>query len=295
MLNSKKVKGQKVRPRRFERENDEGAMEFPNCHLQFSFLLLQFAPNGGTGECGNGFDRPERKRGFGLRIANPKIKSRYVAFRILKIPVFESVEVPGTIDKTKGVGCNAGKVSVPRVGDKHGGEGRRAAMIRDCGPRPQRCSLICKSKGMAANEDIDMPILKPQPSQTDELWKQDMQRNQSQLDVLQENVMEVQTRSHKQDLVFHKGNTRPHPIELTRIRLKEMELPDSILALEGNLTLPAHLREEEQIAFFDIVIDISIDMLVGCTRMCTKDPDICHAPQLQRRKPVSIEFGKSIP
>ncbi|KAI9109153.1 hypothetical protein K1719_019776 [Acacia pycnantha] len=30
--------------------------------------------------------------------------------------------------------------------------------------------------------------------------------------------------------------------ELTRTRLKEMELPDSILALEGNLTLPAHLR-----------------------------------------------------
>lgn len=44
---------------------------------------------------------------------------------------------------------------------------------------------------MAANEDIDMPALKPQPSQTDELWKQDMQRNQSQLDVLQEKVMEV--------------------------------------------------------------------------------------------------------
>ncbi|KAI9117252.1 hypothetical protein K1719_011418 [Acacia pycnantha] len=35
--------------------------------------------------------------------------------------------------------------------------------------------------------------------------------------------------------------------ELTRTRLKEMELPDSIIALEGNLTLPAHLREEEQI------------------------------------------------
>ncbi|KAI9127806.1 hypothetical protein K1719_000799 [Acacia pycnantha] len=35
--------------------------------------------------------------------------------------------------------------------------------------------------------------------------------------------------------------------ELTRTRLKEMELPDSILALEGNLTIPAHLREEEQI------------------------------------------------
>lgn len=44
---------------------------------------------------------------------------------------------------------------------------------------------------MAANEDIEMPALKPQPSQTDELWKQDMQRNQSQLDVLQEKVMEV--------------------------------------------------------------------------------------------------------
>lgn len=44
---------------------------------------------------------------------------------------------------------------------------------------------------MAANEDIDMPALKPQPSQTDELWKQDLQRNQSQLNALQEKVMEV--------------------------------------------------------------------------------------------------------
>ncbi|XP_054824236.1 vacuolar-sorting protein BRO1-like [Prosopis cineraria] len=32
--------------------------------------------------------------------------------------------------------------------------------------------------------------------------------------------------------------------ELTRIRLKEMELPDSILALEGNFSLPTHLKED---------------------------------------------------
>lgn len=32
--------------------------------------------------------------------------------------------------------------------------------------------------------------------------------------------------------------------ELTRVRLKEMDLPDSILALEGNMTLPADLKEE---------------------------------------------------
>lgn len=32
--------------------------------------------------------------------------------------------------------------------------------------------------------------------------------------------------------------------ELTRVRLKEMDLPDSILALEGNITLPADLKEE---------------------------------------------------
>ncbi|KAI9109755.1 hypothetical protein K1719_019385 [Acacia pycnantha] len=44
---------------------------------------------------------------------------------------------------------------------------------------------------MAANEDVDVPALKPQPSQTDQLWKQDMQKNQSQLDVLQEKVVEV--------------------------------------------------------------------------------------------------------
>ncbi|XP_054775749.1 uncharacterized protein LOC129284335 [Prosopis cineraria] len=44
---------------------------------------------------------------------------------------------------------------------------------------------------MAANEDIDMPASKPEPSQTDELWKQEVERNQSQLDVLREKVMEV--------------------------------------------------------------------------------------------------------
>ncbi|KAK3189498.1 hypothetical protein Dsin_029059 [Dipteronia sinensis] len=32
--------------------------------------------------------------------------------------------------------------------------------------------------------------------------------------------------------------------ELTRVRLKEMDLPDSILALEGNTTVPADLKEE---------------------------------------------------
>ncbi|KAI5401299.1 vacuolar-sorting protein BRO1 [Lathyrus oleraceus] len=32
--------------------------------------------------------------------------------------------------------------------------------------------------------------------------------------------------------------------ELTRVRLKEMELPDSILALEGNFTLPTNLKED---------------------------------------------------
>lgn len=32
--------------------------------------------------------------------------------------------------------------------------------------------------------------------------------------------------------------------ELTRVRLKEMDLPDSILALEGNFTLPADLKED---------------------------------------------------
>ena len=32
--------------------------------------------------------------------------------------------------------------------------------------------------------------------------------------------------------------------ELTRVRLKEMDLPDSILALEGNFTLPTELKED---------------------------------------------------
>jgi programmed cell death 6-interacting protein len=32
--------------------------------------------------------------------------------------------------------------------------------------------------------------------------------------------------------------------ELTRVRLKEMDLPDSILSLEGNFTLPTDLKED---------------------------------------------------
>ena len=32
--------------------------------------------------------------------------------------------------------------------------------------------------------------------------------------------------------------------ELTRVRLKEMDLPDSILSLEGNFTLPTNLKED---------------------------------------------------
>ena len=32
--------------------------------------------------------------------------------------------------------------------------------------------------------------------------------------------------------------------ELTRVRLKEMDFPDSVLALEGNFTLPTDLKED---------------------------------------------------
>lgn len=44
---------------------------------------------------------------------------------------------------------------------------------------------------MAGNEGIETPALKPELSQTKESWKEDVHRNQSQLDVLQEKVMEV--------------------------------------------------------------------------------------------------------
>ena len=32
--------------------------------------------------------------------------------------------------------------------------------------------------------------------------------------------------------------------ELSCVRLKEMDLPDSILALEGNATLPSYIKED---------------------------------------------------
>ncbi|KAK4263878.1 hypothetical protein QN277_029235 [Acacia crassicarpa] len=46
------------------------------------------------------------------------------------------------------------------------------------------------------------------------------------------------------DIIRSQAEKLQRASELTRIRLKEMELPDSILALEGNLTLPAHLKED---------------------------------------------------
>lgn len=44
---------------------------------------------------------------------------------------------------------------------------------------------------MAAKEDVNIPALKSEPSQTHKMWKQDMERNQSQVDVLQAKVLEV--------------------------------------------------------------------------------------------------------
>jgi hypothetical protein len=44
---------------------------------------------------------------------------------------------------------------------------------------------------MAAENDVDLSTLKSQLSQTHEVWKQEMERSQSQVDVLQEKLMEV--------------------------------------------------------------------------------------------------------
>ncbi|KAB1201879.1 hypothetical protein CJ030_MR8G019193 [Morella rubra] len=44
---------------------------------------------------------------------------------------------------------------------------------------------------MAAENDVDLSTLKSQLSQTHEVWKQEMERNQSQVDVLQAKLMEV--------------------------------------------------------------------------------------------------------
>ncbi|KAH7519936.1 hypothetical protein FEM48_Zijuj08G0090300 [Ziziphus jujuba var. spinosa] len=44
---------------------------------------------------------------------------------------------------------------------------------------------------MAAEEDVDLSTLKSQIGQTHEMWKQEMERRQSQVDVLQAKIMEV--------------------------------------------------------------------------------------------------------
>ncbi|XP_020966777.1 ALG-2 interacting protein X isoform X1 [Arachis ipaensis] len=46
------------------------------------------------------------------------------------------------------------------------------------------------------------------------------------------------------DIIRMQAEKLQQASELTRVRLKEMELPDSILALEGNFTLPTSLKED---------------------------------------------------
>lgn len=46
------------------------------------------------------------------------------------------------------------------------------------------------------------------------------------------------------DIIRTQAEKLQQASELTRVRLKEMELPDSILALEGNYTLPTNLKED---------------------------------------------------
>ncbi|CAL0314942.1 unnamed protein product [Lupinus luteus] len=46
------------------------------------------------------------------------------------------------------------------------------------------------------------------------------------------------------DIIRTQAEKLQEASELTRVRLKEMELPDSILALEGNFSLPTHLKED---------------------------------------------------
>ncbi|KAJ1382915.1 BRO1 domain [Sesbania bispinosa] len=46
------------------------------------------------------------------------------------------------------------------------------------------------------------------------------------------------------DIIRTQAEKLQQASELTRVRLKEMELPDSILALEGNFTLPTNLKED---------------------------------------------------
>jgi programmed cell death 6-interacting protein len=46
------------------------------------------------------------------------------------------------------------------------------------------------------------------------------------------------------DIIRTQAEKLQQASELTRVRLKEMELPDSILALEGNFTLPTSLKED---------------------------------------------------
>jgi hypothetical protein len=46
-------------------------------------------------------------------------------------------------------------------------------------------------QGMAAENDVDLSTLKSQLSQTHEVWKQEMEQSQSQVDVLQAKLMEV--------------------------------------------------------------------------------------------------------
>ncbi|XP_021907967.1 uncharacterized protein LOC110822227 isoform X2 [Carica papaya] len=51
--------------------------------------------------------------------------------------------------------------------------------------------MIMQGKGMAAEQDVDFSTLKSQLSETHEMWKQEMERRESEVDVLQAKLMEV--------------------------------------------------------------------------------------------------------
>ncbi|KAL5754484.1 hypothetical protein ACOSP7_022704 [Xanthoceras sorbifolium] len=94
--------------------------------------------------------------------------------------------------------------------------------------------LESEGKGMASEEDFDLPSLKSQLSENYEMWKQEMGRSHSQVDVLQAKIMEVKAciqgseEDAKKELEVLWGRVKTTATLLTflKSKAKKMAVPD---------------------------------------------------------------------
>ncbi|XVE82501.1 hypothetical protein DITRI_Ditri16bG0009900 [Diplodiscus trichospermus] len=88
-------------------------------------------------------------------------------------------------------------------------------------------------KGMAAGGDLDLSTLQSQLSETHELWKQEMEKGQSQVDILQAKIMEVKAciqgseeESKELDVLWRRVKTTATLLTYLKSKARVMAIPD---------------------------------------------------------------------